>query len=121
MVGFRNFGGPATIATDAICRRHFDPLHKLFKPDGFVNSEIDPERRSILLNGWRAVVQAESAPAHPDPHRDTRFDAPGVSREQLPIGLEGHAIRIETLPDARRQYKAAYELPQDIDVAKSED
>ena len=26
-----------------------------------------------------------------------------------------------TLPEAKRQYKAAYELPQDIDVAKSED
>jgi hypothetical protein len=51
MVGFRNSGIPATIATDVICRLHFDPLHKLFKPDGFVNSKIDQERRSILLNG----------------------------------------------------------------------
>jgi len=48
------------------------------------------------------------------------FDVPGVTREQLSIGIEGNVIRIETLPEARRQYKAAYELPQDIDVAKSE-
>lgn len=49
-----------------------------------------------------------------------RFDVPGVSREQLSIGIEGNVVRLETLPEAARQYKAAYELPQDIDVAASE-
>ena len=49
-----------------------------------------------------------------------RFDVPGVSREQLSIGIEANVVRLETLPEAARQYKAAYELPQDIDVAKSE-
>ena len=48
------------------------------------------------------------------------FDVPGDTREQLSIGIEGNVIRIETLPEAKRQYKAAYELPQDIDVTKSE-
>lgn len=48
------------------------------------------------------------------------FDVPGVTREQLSIGIEGNVIRLETLPEAKRQYKAAYELPQDIDVANSE-
>lgn len=48
------------------------------------------------------------------------FDVPGVTREQLSIGIEGNVIRLETLPEAQRQYKAAYELPQDIDVAASE-
>jgi len=32
----------------------------------------------------------------------------------------GNIIRIETLPEAKRQYKTAYELPQDIDVSASE-
>lgn len=45
---------------------------------------------------------------------------PGVNREQLSIGIEGHVICIETLPEAKRRYKAAYELPQDIDVSASE-
>ncbi len=49
-----------------------------------------------------------------------RFDVPGVSREQLSIGIEANVVRLETLPEAPRQYKAAYELPQDIDVAASE-
>jgi HSP20 family protein len=47
------------------------------------------------------------------------LDVPGVAREQLSIGIEGSVVRIETLADAPRQYKAAYELPQDIDAAAS--
>jgi HSP20 family molecular chaperone IbpA len=47
------------------------------------------------------------------------FDVPGVSREELSIGIEANVVRLETLPQAKRQYKAAYELPQDIDVAAS--
>ena len=49
-----------------------------------------------------------------------RVDVPGVAREQLSIGIEGAVVRIETQADAPRQFKAAYELPQDIDAAASE-
>jgi HSP20 family protein len=45
---------------------------------------------------------------------------PGVSREPLTISIAGHVIHIETAR-SQRPYKAAYELPQDIDVSKSED
>jgi HSP20 family molecular chaperone IbpA len=48
------------------------------------------------------------------------FDVPGVSKAQLSIGIEGKVVRIESLPDAPRAYKLAYELPQDIDVSSSE-
>lgn len=48
------------------------------------------------------------------------FDVPGISREQLGIAIEGNVVRIQTKDDAPRQYKAAYELPTDIDVAISE-
>lgn len=48
------------------------------------------------------------------------FDLPGVAKEQLSIGIEGNIVRIETLEGAPRRYKAAYELPQDIDVAASD-
>ncbi len=44
---------------------------------------------------------------------------PGVTREQLTIGIEGAVVRIETLADAPRAYKQAYELPQDIDTTAS--
>jgi len=47
------------------------------------------------------------------------LDVPGVTREQLTIGIEGAVVRIETLADAPRAYKQAYELPQDIDTTAS--
>ena len=47
------------------------------------------------------------------------FDVPGIAREQLHIGIEGSIVRIETKEGATRQYKSAYELPQDIDVSAS--
>jgi len=85
-------------------------------------------RRSAFSPSLRAFDRffGESAPAEQpakaseDKAYELSFDVPGVSREQLSIGIEGNVIRIETLPEAKRQYKAAYELPQDIDVAQSE-
>ncbi|MFC5497949.1 Hsp20/alpha crystallin family protein [Caenimonas terrae] len=47
------------------------------------------------------------------------LDLPGVTREELTIATEGSVVRIGTKAEAKRQYKAAYELPQDIDVDAS--
>lgn len=47
------------------------------------------------------------------------LDVPGLAREDLTIGIEGGVVRIETKAEAKRQYKAAYELPQEIDVTAS--
>jgi len=44
------------------------------------------------------------------------LDLPGIAREDLAINVEGAIVRIETKAEAKRQYKAAYELPQEIDV-----
>jgi len=44
------------------------------------------------------------------------LDLPGVAREDLAINIEGAVARIETKAEAKRQFKAAYELPQDIDA-----
>ncbi len=48
------------------------------------------------------------------------FDVPGIAKDQLVIGIEGAVVRISAKEGATRQYKAAYELPQDIDAAGSE-
>ncbi|KAF1045535.1 Hsp20/alpha crystallin family protein [Xylophilus sp.] len=48
-----------------------------------------------------------------------QIDVPGLSREQLTVGIEGSVVRVESVKDAPRQYRAAYELPQEIDVAAS--
>lgn len=47
------------------------------------------------------------------------LDVPGVAKEDLAITIDGAIVRIETRKEAKRQVKAAYELPQDIDAAAS--
>ena len=42
------------------------------------------------------------------------LDLPGVTREQLSVSTEGSVVRIETSPEARRQFKGVYEMPQAI-------
>jgi HSP20 family protein len=44
------------------------------------------------------------------------LDLPGVAREDLSIDIDGTVVRIQTKAEAKRQYKAAYELPQEIDA-----
>jgi len=88
-------------------------------------SAFGPSLRAFDRFFADAVRSEEQPQAAPQNTQDEQaytlsFDVPGVSREQLSIGIEGNVIRIETLPEAKRQYKAAYELPQDIDVSKSE-
>ncbi len=48
-----------------------------------------------------------------------RFDVPGIARDQLSIGIEDNVVRIQSLEGAPRNYKMAYELPQDIAVDSS--
>jgi HSP20 family protein len=47
------------------------------------------------------------------------LDVPGIARDDLSVSIEGSIVRIETRAEARRQFKAAYELPQDIDAGAS--
>ena len=47
------------------------------------------------------------------------LDLPGVAKEDLAVNIEGSVVRIETSKEAKRQFKAAYELPQDLDVTAS--
>lgn len=49
-----------------------------------------------------------------------RFDVPGIGKDQLTIGVEGSIVRIESKEAALRQYRCAYELPQEIDASSSE-
>lgn len=47
------------------------------------------------------------------------LDLPGVAREQLKVDIEGAVVRLETVAEAPRTFKAAYELPEEIDVETS--
>jgi HSP20 family molecular chaperone IbpA len=44
------------------------------------------------------------------------LDLPGVARDQLKVDVEGAVVRIETAAEAKRSFKAAYELPEAIDA-----
>lgn len=87
---------------------------------------VSPAFRSFDGNFERFINEAFSAGPRPTTsiEQDDRqwtlsLDVPGVAREDLNIGIEGTVVRIETRADAKRQYKAAYELPQEIDAAAS--
>ena len=68
-------------------------------------------------------LQAPAAKSYSFAQNDTSFtlqrDVPGIGKEQLAVDREGAVVRISSLADAPRQFKAAYELPQDIDAAAS--
>ena len=44
------------------------------------------------------------------------LDVPGIAREHLAIDVDGTVVRVETAKEAPRQYRAAYELPAEIDA-----
>ena len=74
-----------------------------------------------FLNGARSEANQSSPQYQQD---ETAFqitlDVPGVAREHLAISIEGAVVRIISREGAPRQYRAAYELPQEIDTALSE-
>jgi HSP20 family protein len=47
------------------------------------------------------------------------LDMPGVAKDQLDITIEGPVVRIASKEGAARKYRAAYELPQDIDAGRT--
>lgn len=47
------------------------------------------------------------------------LDLPGIAREELAIDVEGSVVRLETQEQAKRPFKAAYELPEEIDAEAS--
>jgi len=44
------------------------------------------------------------------------LDVPGVAREHLAIDVDGAVVRVRTTEESPRQYRAAYELPEEIDA-----
>lgn len=84
-----------------------------------------PRAFDTRLEKWlRDSVDASSACANPALKQDEQaytlsFDLPGVTKEQLTIGIEGAVVRIETVADAPRRYQMAYELPQELDATGS--
>jgi HSP20 family protein len=48
------------------------------------------------------------------------LDVPGLSKDQLTIGIEGRVVRIASKDDAPRSVKATYKLGSDVDASQSQ-
>ena len=74
-----------------------------------------------FLSDARAEARQPSAQYQQD---ETTFhltlDMPGIAKDQLTITIESAVVRVQSRDGAPRQYRAAYELPQDIDAATSD-
>jgi len=79
--------------------RSFDPAFERFAGEVFFGSSLPAVRVQQDDQAWTVSI-----------------DLPGVAREELSVDIEGAVVRIQTRAEAQRQFKAAYELPQEIDV-----
>lgn len=78
---------------------------------------FDREFERFVNEAFHGASQASPARvAQDDKAWTVTLDLPGIARDDLSITIEGAIVRIETKAEAPRQYKAAYELPQEIDV-----
>ena len=77
--------------------------------------------------GLERFLQEVARPLHTPP---TQFeqdehqyrlsvDIPGVSRDQLVVQIEEQLVQIHTTAEAKRVYKAQFELPMPVDAATS--
>jgi HSP20 family molecular chaperone IbpA len=94
----------------AVRTRTFAPAFRTFDRsfERFVND--------ALLAGGQRSLQLEQD----DKAWTVTLDVPGLAKDELSIGIENNIVRIDSKADAKRQFKAAYELPQDIDVSASD-
>ena len=72
-----------------------------------------------LINGIHHGAKPDVELTQDDKAWTLTLDVPGLAREELSIDIEGSVVRIASKAEAKRQFKAAYELPQDIDAAAS--
>lgn len=93
------FFTPALRTRAYVPARAFDRSFERFLNESFFNAGY----------GSPKVEQSEQA-------WTVSLDMPGISREQLTIDVDGAVVRVQTVEGAPREYRAAYELPADIDA-----
>ena len=86
----------------------------------FVPRALDRSFERFVNDTFQSGPQRSLNVEQDDTSWTLSLDVPGLSRDDLSIGIEGAVVRIDTKADAKRPFKAAYELPQAIDVATSE-
>lgn len=74
----------------------------------------------FLDQARRSTQQQDCSYAQDETAFTLSLDMPGVAKEQVAISIEGPVVRIHSKEGAPRSYKAAYELPQEIDATLSQ-
>ena len=96
----------------------FASTHPAMRRNTYTQASRSLER---FLSDARAQVNQPSTQYKQD---DGAFhltlDMPGITKELLSVSIEGAVLRIVSREGAARQYRAAYELPIDIDASLSE-
>ena len=77
--------------------------------------------------GLERFLQEVARPLHTPPTQFEQdehqyrlsMDIPGVSRDQLVVEIEEQLVQIHTTAEAKRVYKAQFELPMPVDAATS--
>lgn len=96
----------------------FTSTHPALRRHSFMSTNRTLER---FLSDVRAEASQPATQYKQDEGAfNLTLDMPGVSKEQLSISIEGQVVRILSREGATRQYRATYEMPQDIDPLQSE-
>ena len=82
----------------------------------FVPARADRSFERFLADSFFSPAYGSLKVEQNDEAWTLSLDVPGVAREQLTIEVDGTVVRLATVADAPRQFKAAYELPADIDA-----
>ncbi len=95
-----------------------------FAPTSFHTSG-HPFARSYVRANFAPNVWADRSASDVNVESDDTsitlsLDVPGLSKEQLTIGIEGRILRIRAKDDAPRSFSAAYKIGSDVDTSKSE-
>jgi HSP20 family protein len=77
-------------------------------------------RASFAPSAWADRYSSDVCVDSDDTSITLSMDVPGLSKEQLTIGIEGRILRIRAKDDAPRSFQAAYKLGSDVDATKSE-
>jgi HSP20 family protein len=97
----------------------------------FFTAAQSPIRRQVYAHAGRSAERFLDEVLSPSRQQNVAYtqdetsftltlDMPGIAKDQLSIALDGAVVRIQSKESAPRRYRAAYELPQDIDSALSE-
>lgn len=101
-----------------VSRRPINGYVRAYAPswnERFFNSAFDDAFDALL-----SPVRQSADVAETDKSYTISLDVPGLTREQLTIGIEDQVVRIESKADAPRSVRAIYRLPQEVDSAASE-